>query len=95
MQGAEVVGMGRVERERKLGGGGCTRTTGSLAALPLHKEDGSGMALLLMLFLSPEILGNMNMQILWPQHDCDMQVRTTAHLAHKYRARCMQPMCSG
>ena len=32
----------------------------SLAAPPLHKEEGSGTAPLLELFFSPEILGNMN-----------------------------------
>ena len=52
----------------------------SLAAPPLHKEDGSGTALLLELFCSPEILSNMNMQILQLQYDRDMQVRTTAVL---------------
>ena len=45
----------------------------SLAAPSLHKEEGSGTAPLLELFFSPEILGSMNMQILRPQHDCDMQ----------------------
>ena len=48
-------------------------TGASLAAPPLHKEEGSGTALLLKLFCFPEILGNMNMQILRPQYDRDMQ----------------------
>ena len=54
----------------------------SLAAPPLQKEEGSGTAPLLELFCSPEILGNINMQILCPQHDHDMQARTTTMLMH-------------
>ena len=51
----------------------------SLVVLPLHKQEGSDTAPLLHLelFFSQEILGNMNMQILRPQHDRDMQVQTT------------------
>ena len=36
----------------------------SLAVPPLRKEEGSGMAPLTLFFFSPEILGNMNMQII-------------------------------
>ena len=38
-------------------------------ASPFTKKEGSGTAPLLELFFSPEILGNMNMQILWLRHD--------------------------
>ena len=48
--------------------------------MSLQKGEGSGTAPLLELFFSPEILGNMNMQILRPQHDRDMQARTTTVL---------------
>ena len=44
------------------------------------KEEGSGTAPLLKLFFSPKILGNMSMLILGPQHDRDMQARTTTVL---------------
>ena len=49
-------------------------------ASPFTREEGSGTAPLLDLFFSPEILGNMNMQILWPQHDRYTQARTTTVL---------------
>ena len=71
--------------------------TCSLTVPPLHTEEGSGMAPLFKLFFSPEILGNINMQILRPQHDSNMQARNhnCTHLAHKRRACYMQTMCSG
>ena len=60
----------------------------SLAALPLHKEEGSGTVTLLELFFSPEILGNMNIQILWPQHYRDMQARTTTMVTWHISIEC-------
>ena len=41
---------------------------------PSQTEEGSGTAQLLELFVSPKILWNMKIQILWPQHDHYMQV---------------------
>ena len=41
-------------------------------ASPFTKKEGSGTAPLLELFFSQEILGNMNMQILWLRHDRGM-----------------------
>ena len=38
-------------------------------ASPFTRKEVSGLVPLLELFFSSEILGNMNMQILWPQYD--------------------------